>query len=185
MDPTTDLTGSWSGYYVIWGLQRPIRAELRQQGMRLGGSMVDLEPVLEVPFALLVDQMALPVDTEQKTADRLRKLGNRDLGSSPGDPADGPVRFESRLPPDSTLSGKIRGTAVAFRKTYQGSATSVLRVGSRRHSTIRYNHEVDYTGEVSPDGRQVEGSWTIRRGWVERLYYRHEHGAFVLRRERR
>lgn len=183
MDSPADLAGAWSGHYLIWGLRRPITAAFAQRGDRLIGTMVDLEPVLEVPFALLVDQMGLPTDTEHKTAERLRKLGHRDLGASPGDPADGPVRFESRLPPDSVLVGNVRGTAVSFRKTYKGSATSVLRVGARRHSTIRYDHRVDYRGEISPDGRQVEGTWRIYRGWSERLQLRDEAGAFFLRRD--
>jgi hypothetical protein len=48
----------------------------------------------------------------------------------------------------AALEGSIAGDSVAFVKTYDGSGG--------------WNHSVPYSGSLSPDGLEIEGTWHIK-----------------------
>ena len=49
------------------------------------------------------------------------------------------------------ISGRRNGAAVEFAKTYDGSGD--------------WDHTVRYEGELSPDGLEIEGTWSIPGAW--------------------
>lgn len=51
--------------------------------------------------------------------------------------------------------GLRESRAVSFRKTYDGSGG--------------WSHSVYYLGELSADGQEVEGTWTVRNAWSGRF----------------
>lgn len=53
------------------------------------------------------------------------------------------------------LVGFRDGDAVSFRKTYDG--------------TGGWSHTVYYLGDLSADGQEIEGTWTVRDAWSGRF----------------
>ena len=51
----------------------------------------------------------------------------------------------------ATLAGSRQGSAVAFRKTYDGAVPGY--------------HIVDYAGTLNADATEIEGRWTIAGAW--------------------
>jgi hypothetical protein len=56
----------------------------------------------------------------------------------------------------ATLEGHRTGSAVAFVKTYDGSAKN-------------FNQPVHYEGTVNPDSTEIEGTWQIAQRWTGRF----------------
>ena len=78
----------------------------------------------------------------------------------PGAPT-APIRYVSHLPPDSLLEGRCSGRGVYFLKTYQGTSFGGYKVGDQLLGIRKDGHAVHYEGQLSPDGRVIEGRWSI------------------------
>jgi hypothetical protein len=172
MAKDVDLTGRWEGSYYQHDRSHPIAAELVQAGEHLSGSMRDGETdssrsVFDVAF-----QAGLPPGADEQIVARLRE-------AFPDAPAT-PIRFLSHLPPESALEGRVKGRALSFLKTYQGTHYGGFAVGDRLVGHSIEGHAVHYSGELSPDGLQIEGKW-----WIDpppESGGRPAEGSFTLRR---
>jgi hypothetical protein len=167
------LTGRWTGHYLQGGNQRPIMADLIQQGSDLRGSMEDGQPDSEVSLFEAAMQAGLPPGGDEAIDAHLRKM-------IPGAPA-GPIRYVTHLPAQSRLEGSCSGRVVSFTKSYLGTSYSGYKVGDKMVGAEHEGHAVCYRGELSRDGLVIEGRWWID-GDPERGTKRAE-GLFSLRRE--
>jgi hypothetical protein len=153
MSPSSELTGRWAGHYWQGGQTYPISAEFVQTGQRLSGSMRDGQPDRECSTFEAASQAGLPPGADEQIEARLREL-------VPDAPA-GPIRFVSRLPAASALEGRRSGRRVSFVKTYQGTSFGGYNVGGRLVGTYLDGHAVHYEGDLSADGRVLDGRWWI------------------------
>jgi hypothetical protein len=160
------------GHYVQRGQSRPIEAELSQRGERLSGTMCDLETDFEMSLFELVAESGLPPGADETILVTLRQ-------ACPGN-ANRPIRAAMSVPPSSTLEGTLRGRAVQFVKAYQGESFCGFQVGEQRVGQRVTGHHVHYRGELSDDGRRIEGSWWIDANPQEGV--RRSEGTFVLSR---
>lgn len=166
------LTGRWSGHYRQHGAEHPLNARLRQEGLRLSGTMTDGEPRTERSvFEVALDAGLAPGQDEEIVA-RLRE-------QYPDVPSNAPIRFVTILPAESLLEGSVQGRQIAFLKTYQGEHFSGFRIGEQRVGQTVDNHAVHYQGEVDAAGMVIRGHW-----WIEPslLGERRAEGTFELRR---
>jgi len=175
MSPAVDLTGRWVGHYRQHEHERPISAELLQQGQRFSGTMCDGQPQSEFTLFEMAQQAGLPPGADELIEAKLRE----DLP----DARKGPIRYAAHLPANSILDGHWKGRVVYFRKTYQGSSFSGYKLGDKLVGVQRKGHAVHYEGELSPDGRLIEGRWWIDADAASGTY--RADGTFVLRREGR
>ena len=167
-----DLTGRWDGSYFQHDRHHPIAAELVQVGERLTGSMRDGETDRSSSVFQVAFEAGLPPGADEQIVARLRE-------AFPDEPA-APIRYLSHLPPASALEGWVRGTALYFLKTYQGTHTGGFAVGDRLVGHRIEGHAVHYSGKLSPDGLEIEGRW-----WIDPLCEsggRRTEGSFALRR---
>jgi hypothetical protein len=149
-----NLTGRWIGHYLQHGEECPITADLRETGEHLNGLMYDGRPDRECSLGQAVAEAGLPSGADEVIEAHLR-------GMVPDSTA-GPIRYVTRLPPNSTLQGCRRGQTVYFLKSYQGTTFGGYQVGDHLVGVRRADHEVHYEGQLSPDGQAIEGRW-----WIE------------------
>lgn len=149
-----DLSGRWTGHYWQGGNEHPITADLVQSEQRLSGSMCDGSPDSECSLFEAAQSAGLPPGADEQITARLREA----LGDAPI----APIRAVSHLPSDSVLEGWRKGRVVYFLKTYRGTAFSGFKVGDRLLGVHREGHQVHYEGNISPDGRIMDGRW-----WIE------------------
>jgi hypothetical protein len=172
MPSVKDLTGRWDGSYFQHDRPHPISAELVQAGEHLTGSMRDGETdttssVFDVAF-----EARLPPGADEQIVARLREAFP--------DAAATPIRYLTHLPSESALEGWVRGTALDFLKTYQGTHYGGFAVGDRLVGHRTEGHAVHYSGKLSPDGSEIEGRW-----WIDPppgSGERRTEGSFTLRR---
>jgi hypothetical protein len=172
MSSPFNLTGRWVGHYAQHGREHPITADFTQDGERLSGSMRDGHTEGEYSLFDVAAEAGLPPGTDEQIEVKLREL-------VPGAPAS-PIRYISRLPPESILEGRFDGRTVSFLKTYQGTSFGGYKVGEQLLGVPKAGHSVHYEGRLSPDGLVIEGWWWID-GDAEQGTRRTE-GSFVLRR---
>jgi hypothetical protein len=153
MSSTADLTGPWVGHYLQFGQEHPIVAQFVQAGERLSGSMRDGSPEGEYSLFEVAAQAGLPPGADEQIDARLRE-------AVPG-PAAAPIRYVSRLPPESVLEGRRDGETVSFLKSYQGVSFGGYKVGEQLLGIQKPSHAVHYQGQLSPDGLVIEGRWWI------------------------
>jgi hypothetical protein len=152
--------------------ERPITADLIQTGERLSGAMCDGHPQNEYSLFELAQGAGLPPGADEHIEAQLREV-------LPDAPA-GPIRYVSRLPPESVLEGSCKGQTVYFLKTYQGTSFGGYKVGDQLLGIHKVGHAVHYEGQVTPDGLMIEGRW-----WIEadpEYGTRRTEGFFTLRR---
>ncbi len=147
------LTGRWIGEYLQQGKAFPITADLLQTEDRLSGFMYDGNPNRNYSVSEAVAEAGLPSETADEIEAKLREM-------VPDAPA-GSVRYVSQLPPNSIVRGRRTGQTVYFLKSYQGIAVGGYQVGDQLIGTRNADHEVHYEGQLSPDGRVLEGRWWI------------------------
>jgi hypothetical protein len=148
-----NLTGRWTGCYVQHGEEHPITADFLEAGGRLSGFMYDGRPDRDYSVWQAAAEAGLPPGADEQIEAKLREM-------VPGAPA-GPIRYVSRLPPNSTLQGRRTGQGVYFLKTYQGTSFGGYQVGSHLLGIRKAGHDVHYEGRFSPDGLAIEGRWWI------------------------
>jgi hypothetical protein len=173
MSSLSDLTGRWIGHYRHHGQEYPITANLVQAGEGLSGSMRDGHPDFEFSVFEAAAEAGLPPGADEQIEASLRE-------AVPGAPT-APIRYVSHLPPDSVLAGRCSGRSVYFLKTYQGTSFGGYKVGDQLLGIRKDGHAVHYEGQLSPDGRQIEGRWAIDAD--PELGTRRSEGHFTLRRE--
>jgi hypothetical protein len=168
MSSSLELTGRWVGHYVQRGQEYPITADLVQIGERLSGSMLDGHPVRECSTFEAACDAGLPPGTDEQIEARLREM-------VPDAPA-APIRFVSHLPTVSVLEGQLRERTVSFLKTYQGTSYGGYKIGDKLVGVQMDGHAVHYEGQLSSDGRVIEGRWWIDANpkygasWTEGLF---------------
>jgi hypothetical protein len=168
-----DLTGRWMGYYLQYGQEHPITADLIHSGSRLSGTMCDGHPNGEYTLFEVAQQAGLPPGADEQIEVRVREA----LADAPADP----IRYISRLPSGSVLEGRCKGPIVYFLKTYQGSSFSGYKAGDQLLGIEKEGHGVHYEGSLSPDGLELEGRW-----WIDadpEYGMRRTEGLFLLRRQ--
>ena len=173
MPKGTSLTGTWGGNYYQHGRPSPIEAELVQEGGRLTGTMWDGQTDKSSSVFEAVAEAGLPPGADEQIEARLREL-------FPDAPA-APIRYVTHLPPESSLEGWVRGAKLEFLKTYMGEHYGGYEVGDRIVGHVVEDHSVHYGGDLSPDGREIEGRWWIDPPPGSRG--RRTEGSFTLRRQ--
>jgi hypothetical protein len=175
MTKPIELSGRWEGFYTQYNQERPITAELTQEGDRLSGTMADGCTDIAMSISELAMEQGLPPGADEQLVESIRET----FPSAPP----GPIVTESHLPPDSIIEGDVHGQSVQFLKTYQGQHSAGLRIGETRMPLqIASQHQVQYHGQVSPDGQEIEGRWSILSGSDEDSTRVRSEGSFVLRR---
>jgi hypothetical protein len=166
------LTGRWTGHYLQGGEEHPISADFLEAEERLSGFMYDGQPDRECSVFSAAAQAGLPPGADEQIEAKLREMVP--------DAAPGPIRYVTHLPANSILQGRRTGQTVTFLKTYQGTAFSGYQVGNQLIGSRTADHAVHYEGQLSPDGRVIEGRWWIDAS-PEEGGHRTE-GRFLLRR---
>jgi hypothetical protein len=174
MSDPTNVTGRWEGFYTQHEEQRPIAAQLTQQGARLTGEMVDGWTEIESSISEVAVREGLPPGADEQIVAKIR-------ADHPEAPL-GSVFAETQLPPHSLLEGEVEGRNVRFLKTYQGEHFAGFRIGTMRLRWKVDGHRVQYQGIVSPDGTQIEGHWRIQGGADPAKHAIRTEGGFLLRR---
>jgi len=175
MSSFANLTGRWTGSYMQAGQERPISADLVQEGATLRGSMRDGEPDRECSLFEGAVQAGLPPGADELIDAKIRSMFP-DAGSEP-------IRWVSHLPEESRVEGRCDGDVVSFTKTYMGSSFSGYKVGDKMVGTEAEGHAVHYQGQLSRDGSLIEGRW-----WIDAdsdLGSRRTQGLFALRRDKK
>jgi hypothetical protein len=147
------VSGRWVGYYLQGGREYPITADLLQAEERLSGFMYDGEPDRSRPLSQFTAEAGLPPGADERIEAQLREM-------APEAPA-GEIRYVSHLPPNSILQGTRKGPTVSFRKMYQGVSYGGYQVGERLLVSRNADHVVHYEGQLTPDGRVIDGRWWI------------------------
>lgn len=153
MSASANLTGRWIGSYMQGGQERPITAELHQDGVKFTGSMRDGQPDRECSLFEGAMEAGLPPGADELIDEKLRSMipeAGRD-----------PIRCVSHLPEESVLEGSSQGDVVTFTKTYLGTSFSGYKVGQKFVGTEAEGHTVHYEGQLSPDQSIIEGRWWI------------------------
>jgi hypothetical protein len=148
------LTGRWIGFYLQEGKESPITADFLEAEDRLSGFMYDGQPDKDFTLSQTIAEAGLPSATEEQLEAKLREM-------VPDAPTD-PIRYVSHLPTNSILQGRRTSRAVYFLKSYQGASFAGYRIGEHLIGVQQSNHQVHYEGEISADGRFLEGRW-----WIE------------------
>jgi hypothetical protein len=166
------LSGHWAGEYYQQNSPHPIALELTQEGDRLAGTMTDGETDKESSVFEATAAAGLPPGADEQIVAKLSEM-------FPDTPADS-IRYITHLPADSSVEGWVRDGTVYFLKTYEGIHFGGYKVGERVVGQVTEHHSVHYKGNLSDDGREIEGRW-----WIESESgsgsSRNE-GSFVLRR---
>ena len=152
---SANMTGRWVGHYLQHGEEHPITADILETDERISGFMYDGRPDRDYSVFQVTSDSGMPPGSDEEIEANLR-------GMLPDAPA-GPVRYVSHLPSNSILRGRRTDQAVYFLKTYQGTAYGGYQVGD--HFLGGYqeaDHEVQYEGQLSRDGLEVQGRW-----WIE------------------
>lgn len=173
MSLPANLTGCWIGSYVQGGQERPISAELVQDGVNLSGSMRDGQPDREFSLFEGAVEAGLPPGADELIDANLRSM-IPDAGREP-------IRCVSHLPEESVLEGRCEHGVVSFTKTYLGTSFAGYKVGDKFVGTEAEGHAVHYEGQLSPDRSVIEGRW-----WIDPKPEAGTGGArghFLLRRE--
>jgi hypothetical protein len=173
MSSIANVTGHWVGSYMQGGSERPISADLVQDGATLSGSMRDGQPDRECSLFEGAVEAGLPPGADELIDANLRKMVP-DAGTEP-------IRWVSQLPEESVLEGLRDRDVVSFTKTYKGTSFSGYKVGDKFVGMEAAGHAVQYEGQLSPDGKEIEGRW-----WIDadpEMGTRRAHGHFILRRE--
>lgn len=178
------IGGEWRGFYDDPRFDRanavsaadlhrfPISARLDQNGTRLEGTMVDEETNTDV---LVSDQL-------RRTAQWLSRTDRDYIEDFAARYPE--LRAQYVLGKHSTLSGRIEGSQVAFRKRYLKPQTVIWDFGNGRVSTAIRKVAVDYRGTLSEDGRMIAGTWQIAWKTFFGLCRRvHAEGTFRLERQ--
>jgi hypothetical protein len=173
MPSLAKLTGRWVGSYTQGGEERPISADLVQEGVSLKGSMRDGQPDRECSLFEGAMAAGLPPGTDEQIDAKLRSMVP-DAGTEP-------IRWVSHLAEESLLEGHCDGQDVSFVKTYAGPSFSGYRVGDKMVGTEVEGHAVNYQGQLNRDGSVIEGRWWIDADPVRES--RRTQGLFILRRE--
>jgi hypothetical protein len=167
-----DLSGYWEGEYYQQNSPHPISLELNQEGERLTGTMTDGETDKESSVFEATAAAGLPPGADEQIVARLAEM-------FPDTPPDS-IRYITHLPSGSSVEGWFRDSTVYFLKTYEGVHFGGYKVGERVVGQVAENHSVHYKGNLSADGREIEGRW-----WIEseagQGSARNE-GSFLLRR---
>ncbi len=169
-----DLSGRWTGYYSQHDHERPISVEFDHHGRHLAGTMEDEQTAFRMPLSELAMEEGFPPGADERIVASLRE-------SYPEVPP-GPVLAEVQLSPLSTVEGEVDGSAVRFRKTYQGPFFAGYRVGEMRLGVLGTDQEVQFRGRVSPCGREIEGQWRLPEQ-LHPLWLARTEGGFFLRRD--
>jgi hypothetical protein len=172
MTDPRDLSGHWEGFYIQHGRERPVSADLTQDGDHLAGEMRDEELVFETSVAEMAMEEGLPPGADERIVEQVRSL-------LPGGGAL-PVHAEVLVPPRADVEGEVAGDAVRFTKTYRGLFFAGYRIGDLRVGVGGEDQEVQYRGRISPDGREIEGRWLLPESAARGLL--RPEGGFVLRR---
>lgn len=153
MSASQDLSGRWTGYYLQHGQQHSITADLVQEETRLGGVMYDGEPDAEYSLFELAQHIGLAPGADEKIAEQVR--------AAYPDAPKGSIRYVTRLPTDSVLTGRRKEQHIYFLKSYQGTTFSGYKVGDQLLGTELPGHSVHYEGRLSYEGVEIDGQWWI------------------------
>jgi hypothetical protein len=175
MNTRSNLNGRWKGYYTQHDDRRPITALFEHLGDRLLGTMHDGCTDFESSISEVALRQGLAPGTDEQIAARLR--------SACPEAPDGPIWVESKLPAESVLEGAVTGRSVRFLKTYRGRSFEGYRIGNFRIGAELEAHSVQYHGQLSEDGREIEGRWMIPAVPEQGLATARSEGEFVLQRE--
>jgi hypothetical protein len=172
MPNVVSLSGTWIGAYYQHDRACPITAQIEQSGEVLTGSMRDGELGSEMSVADIASSTGEAPGADERIVARLREM-------FPDSPA-APVRYVTRLPPESRLEGRVQGSGVYFLKSYRGKAFGGYRIGDREVGRETEDHAVHYSGRLAPGGDEIEGRWWIDPG--PEPGSRRTEGDFVLKR---
>lgn len=147
------MGGDWAGHYVnpysdrVEGPIFKVSARLVEKDGSFDGTMVDLEPVYEIPLKSYLLQ--LEVAEQQRARAYLERLKN--------------VSIRMSLPDRSRLSGRWSSGSVEFEKTYGGPQTVEWLADGQVVETQKVeNHRVQYEGRLDGSGQVLDGKWSIR-----------------------
>jgi hypothetical protein len=157
------LTGRWVGFYRHRSEELgtyPIIAELVQSGSSISGEMYDQITEQSHFFDEFVEVISR--QTSSATKSRMERM-SRQLGPAA-------VR-NSRLPDTSDIQGRIRGSQVAFTKTYRGPMEITWTVSEQIVAEVRHRkHRVHYSGQLDLEHLSLTGKWIIPYpgllGWI-------------------
>ncbi len=147
------LTARWTGHYLQRGKEFPITADILEASERLSGFMYDGQPDRAYSVSEAIAEAGRSTETEEEIEAKLREMVP--------DAPDGPIRYVSHLPPNSTLQGRRTGQTVYLLKSYQGTSFGGYQVGDQLVGIQKGGHQVHYEGQLSPDGLILEGRWWI------------------------
>lgn len=154
MSRTHDVSGNWSGVYYQHGTPHPIEAELEQTANRVAGTMRDGHTERELSIFDLASESGLPPGADEQIVARLHEMFP--------DRPEAPIRYISRLPSHSRLTGEVKDNVISFIKTYEGEHLGGFRMGDTILGFEKTQHEVHYQGRIDLDGLTIEGNW-----WIE------------------
>ncbi len=163
--PETSLSGNWCGHYLQGGRRCRLECVLREEGLRIMGTMRDLDRTSQQS---LLDAVAgLPPGADEQLAEQIYPL-------FPGQPR-GPITIHSELPEHSTLAGRSQGNFIRFTKTYQGKSSFGYGMNGQLVKHATEPSPIEYTGRLSSDLRTLSGQWTIYsqsapKGYIEGLF---------------
>ena len=147
------MGGDWLGHYVSPLTDRqegpifPVSARLVEVAGAFDGTMVDLEPVYEIPLRSYLLQLELA--EQQRARTYLERLKN--------------VSIRMSLPPRARLRGRWKEDGVEFVKVYEGAQTVEWLADGQVVDTQKVeNHRVSYQGRLDGEGNILDGKWTIR-----------------------
>lgn len=147
------VTARWQGYYEQHNTQRRIIASLQQRGNQLSGSMIDVDNHSEQSLVELLTASGYPPEYDAQIIAEIREQIPDASGKE--------IRFQSELPESSILEGERNGVQIQFSKHYQGEVHSAYVVGGKSIGFSDPGHSVDYRGQLSADGTQIAGLWSI------------------------
>jgi hypothetical protein len=171
----SSLTGHWEGHYKNLGKEFPIRAELRQNGELLAGTMIDVLTGDRQPYSEVAAASDFPMLSERWC--RMALLGFWGWLWRRQEP----VSIAWELPASATIDGVVRDGEVSFCKSYQGSARTTVEVADKSWELTLEDHRVMYEGRLA-SADLIEGEWIIPPDPDRRIPS--AFGAFVLRRVR-
>ncbi len=149
----TNLTGRWIGCYYQHSRPHPIEADLIHDGEQITGVMRDGETDRNSTVFEVAADAGLPPGADEQIEASLRAMFPEERAT--------PIRYIAHLPTDSVVEGWARGFQVGFLKSYQGEHYGGYTVGDRFVGHRIEGHAVHYRGDVSLDGREINGKWSI------------------------
>jgi hypothetical protein len=166
------MGGEWAGHYAdpnslreegpIYG----VTAILVQAGGKIDGTMIDLDPIYEIPYRRFIE--GLPPKDHTRLTEFARRFKD--------------VRIRLCLPERSRIAGRIVGDKVELVKCYEGPQTVIwLSEGKEIAKEVVPNHQVHYLGTFDEGGEVLDGVWTIRKkGFLGLLGKLEGDGSFHL-----